>query len=542
MSEAITTDRARRRQITFCLFIFIVAVALRFPILDRQTLWADEIFSLAMATGHSLEHPASRAQSELGDYIEAKQALPAIEYQKYLQHQEPPVGPAQVIRAVGLSDTSPPLYYLLLWAWIRIVGTSDVAVRIWSVFWALACLPLFWLVAKEIGGKPAIIPALVLFTFAPLSIYYSTEGRMYSLLWFLALGLIWLTLKLNQHGPRPFLGILWIFIGTAGMLTHYFYAFVLLACGGWLLLHPGRLNRMVLLAACAGIGVLIVPWYVQIAESLSLWRVTKDWLSVPTVSSRLTAALQLPWSFVSPSSRWWQQDPVTDYLAIMIFLLLVVVGIGKLGKRLWSKRRQLMWLWLFLTCAGLFAFDKIMGTYTTAVPRYAIAGMPAVLLLLALFLSRLRLALQTVLLLAIVMIWLPSIWTIVTNSVRGWQPFRQIAWLLGQRVTYDDVVVVHSIPSGVLGIARYVQRPMNLYSWVGQLKQRHVPDDIEPLAVHHQKIVLIKIHTVGEPAPEEAWLREHVRLTDEMKIGNAEVLFFVRQHDQLPPADKALRH
>src|SRR4029078_12082409 len=36
-------------------------------------LWADKCFSRSIATGHSLEHPASNAQPELGDYVEAPQ-------------------------------------------------------------------------------------------------------------------------------------------------------------------------------------------------------------------------------------------------------------------------------------------------------------------------------------------------------------------------------------------------------------------------------------------------------------------------------------
>jgi uncharacterized membrane protein len=518
----------RRKRLAFGLIMFILAAAIRLVVIDRQGLWADEVFSLAMATGHSLEHPAFTAQPELGDYVEAPHALLATEYKRYLKHQDPPVGPSQVIRAVFLSDTSPPLYYLLLWLWTRIGGTCDAALRSFSVFWALACFPLLWSLAKESGGRPATWPVLLLFTVSPLSIYYSTEGRMYSLLWFLAAGLAWLTLKLNQRGPRPMLLTVWILVGAAGMLTHYFYVFIVLVCSVWLLIYPGKLSRVWLLVAGIGIAVLIGPWYLQIAESLSFWRVTKDWLLIPSVSSRAMAALKLPWTFISPSSRSWSSEPAFDFLAMVVFVLLALSAIRKLRWRLCSKRRQLIWMWLIMACAGPFVFDKIMGTYTTAVPRYAIMGMPAALLLVGLSLGRLHPKLRAGFLLVILIVWLPSAWTVTTNHVRGWQPYRELASVLDEQATDSDVVIVHSIPSGVLGIARYVQKPISMFSWVGQLKQRHVPDDIESLLAR-ERIILIKIHTVGEPAPEEAWLRNHVRLADEMKMGNAEALFFVQQ-------------
>ena len=98
----------RRWLIAAYLVVFVLAAGLRLAVIDRQGLWADEAFSLAMATGHSVEHPVSEAKPELGDYVEPPHPVPAIEYKRYLQHQEPPVGPSQVVRAVRLSDTSPP--------------------------------------------------------------------------------------------------------------------------------------------------------------------------------------------------------------------------------------------------------------------------------------------------------------------------------------------------------------------------------------------------------------------------------------------------
>jgi len=71
--NSITTVQDGRHKwlVVACLIVVALAAALRLAIVDRQGLWADEAFSLAMATGHSLEHPPSQAKPELGDYIEA---------------------------------------------------------------------------------------------------------------------------------------------------------------------------------------------------------------------------------------------------------------------------------------------------------------------------------------------------------------------------------------------------------------------------------------------------------------------------------------
>src|SRR5262252_7794488 len=110
---------------------------------ERYTpgLWADEAFSLAMATGHSLEHPASAADVTLGDYVEAPSYLTAADYRRYGEHQQPLEGPDRVIRAVALSDTNPPGYYLLLYGWTLIFGTGNESLRSLSVLASMACFP-----------------------------------------------------------------------------------------------------------------------------------------------------------------------------------------------------------------------------------------------------------------------------------------------------------------------------------------------------------------------------------------------------------------
>ena len=42
-----------------------------------------------------------------------------------------------------------------------------------------------------------------------------------------------------------------------------------------------------------------------------------------------------------------------------------------------------------------------------------------------------------------------------------------------------DLVLVHAIPSGVLGIARYLEADVPMAAWVGQLGRRRVPEDLD---------------------------------------------------------------
>jgi hypothetical protein len=51
--------KRRQRASGALLAVAVLALVARLPLVGRQALWADEVFSLAIATGHSLEHPAA---------------------------------------------------------------------------------------------------------------------------------------------------------------------------------------------------------------------------------------------------------------------------------------------------------------------------------------------------------------------------------------------------------------------------------------------------------------------------------------------------
>ena len=79
-----------RRSFLIALAVGAVCLLLRVGLVTRHGLWADELFSLAMATGHSLEHPAAHADPTQGDYVEAAEPLPVSAYSRYLKHENLP--------------------------------------------------------------------------------------------------------------------------------------------------------------------------------------------------------------------------------------------------------------------------------------------------------------------------------------------------------------------------------------------------------------------------------------------------------------------
>ena len=509
------------------LVLVLAGIGLRVAAAARPGLWGDEIFSLSMATGHSLEHPATVAQPSLGDFVEPREAQRPQVFQRYAEHDDPPAGARSVVRAVLLSDTSPPLYYLLLNGWTRLFGTSDAALRFFSVWCGVLTLPLLWLLGRELGQPRVAWSACVLFSFSHVAIYNSTEGRMYAMLWVLGSGLAWLTLRLSRRPDHVPLASAWVLAGAAGLVTHYFFAFVWLACLAWLFAVARARARVAALAALT--LLLVVPWYAAVPTSLKLWRVTAGWLDGdlewPRTLGRpfLLAASLL--SGTSPFGGWRGADRFT--LGLFLASALWIASRSSIH-RLFVGRRLLLWLWLAASCLGLLVFDLLLHTTTSYIDRYVLPALPAAMLLGALIVSQLPRKLHAVALSALLLAWLPGAYASVKGDPRPWEPYRKVGARLTSWARPGDVVLVHSIPVGVVGVARYVSRDIPIASWVVRLGLRQVPADLELLLSGQRRVALVKIHYLRLPSPAEAWLREHARLVrrDIFPKSGAEVLYF----------------
>ncbi|HET9039368.1 MAG TPA: glycosyltransferase family 39 protein [Gemmatimonadales bacterium] len=506
-----------------------VAFALRIEAATRPGLWADEIFSLAMATGHSLEHPAAEADPALGDFIQPRDLEPPSQIRRYAEQDARPAGAGRVVRAVLRSDTSPPLYYLLLNAWTRPFGTGDAALRLFSVWWAVLSMPLLWLVAREAGEARAAWPATLLFAWSPVAIFYSAEGRMYSLLWALALALMWATLRLERTTAR-WPAALWVVAGVAGLLTHYFFAFVWLACLAWLWLAADPARRRGI-AVLAGVTLLaVVPWYAQVPASLASWRVSGDWLDgALRWPGALLRPLTLAGSLLSGTTDLggWRR---ADHAGLTLLALVAVFLLWqRLIGRMVSRRSLLLWGCLAAACTGPLVFDVLRHTTTTNIPRYVLPALPVAVLLAALGLSLLPRGLHAATIAVLLLAWLPGARAVAFARVpRPRQPYRDLDARLAGWARPGDVVIVRSIPSGAVGVARYLERDIPLAPWVVQLGTRRVPADVGRLLAGRRRVAVATIHNLGATDSLEPWLEIHARPLgrDTFPDSHAEVRYF----------------
>ena len=509
-------------------FVFALVACFELSLIPRQSLWIDEIFSLAMATGHSLEHPAATADKTKGDFIETPFPMPAADWQHYLKHEAWPASPVRVLRAVLLSDSSPPFYYLLLYFWTLVWGTSDFALRSFSVLCSLGCFPFVVSVARRTGGPQSVGPACILFPLAPLVFYYSTEGRMYSLILLALLATAWTTLRLQEEGSSLSGNMMWIGSSAAGLLTHYFFFFPWAGMVIFLLLRPGKLSRRDILLFLLAVSLIILPWYAAAFEYQHHVRSSGKWFKYRLPDYDLVGAArdQVIQSFSGSGYGIWGSERGWSYASLLLFGCVFLVALFRHRLQLFQGPRLLLWLWFVGAALAPTALDFVNGSYMSHHPRYALGAAPAAYFLASFGLTSLGKGVRNALLLLIVCSWSSSILSIWRQDARIGEPYRRLTKAMALTGAKDEAVIVDSIPSGVLGVARYANKTTEITSWVEPLGTRKVPNSLIPFTHGYRRILLVNTHGFHSSIPEETWLRQHFDVVTKRSMGGLEVVDF----------------
>ena len=130
------------------ILIVLFAFALRVYALDRQSFWSDEGLTVHYIGGSV----------------------------------------ADVIQRITVGFHN-PLYFTGLHFWADATGTSDWAIRYFSVAFAVLAIPLIYVLGRHFYGRTAGLIAALLLAANPFAIYYAQEARMYAQI--LALAWAW---------------------------------------------------------------------------------------------------------------------------------------------------------------------------------------------------------------------------------------------------------------------------------------------------------------------------------------------------------------
>lgn len=250
--------------------------------------------------------------------------------------------------------TNPPLYHLLLWAYARLVGPGETAMRLLS-WGAVTATSLYLLGSAVVGDRLRRGMAALLVAVLPASFYYAQEARAYALLLLCAAVTQVGYLRFTREGR-----ISWGF--AVGVIVsswiHYFglfYGGTLLALAWLRFVRQRAFGQAVL---CVLIGVASVVWLVYVL-----------------VVGRGATVTQPFWV------TWTPGTPVQVLMHITSPTLALLMGAawlrypaGASREALWRVSMPVLVFWGLIAAISTYRF-LILGRYFyVLVPAVAILG------------------------------------------------------------------------------------------------------------------------------------------------------------------------
>ena len=408
--------RANSRTISRLIVVFLVLLAFAWRIqgLSRHSLWRDEIDTIFFA---------------LND-------LPAL------------------LSMFAVPGDNGTLYFLLLRPWLRLAGSSELALRYPSVLFGVLSVPLFWQVGRRlmpvrgvqaavgaengssswqrypratlqvIFGSPALL-ATVFLVFNPYQLWYSQEGRMYTLATLLVLLAAWLWLQgIGRGGWRFWLGYLLTI--TAALFVHRVTILLIPLGFLWFILawpqSKGHWKGYILALAGLTIPFLPVAWWQRNLLLSSVQWTGLDFIPFPQVLE----------SILVYQNQGISAQVNTIGLVPIFFLVLVGLLLGYKAifpdptdplPKLSAFRRYLLIVgWYLLPPVALYIVSLWQPLF---LPRYLIWIAPAALMLMALGVqlfwqrnSPFTRSLAMALALYVLIFWIISGWQLKSEEIK----------------------------------------------------------------------------------------------------------------------------
>ena len=158
---------------------------------------------------------------------------------------------------LSASESAPPLYYVLLWVWTRIVGIGPLGFRTFSALAGSLTVPVMYAAGRRVSPRAALWAA-ALTAFSPAMYYYSQEARVYVLLVLFSAAALALWLRAYEQPDRRSLGW-WSALSCLALLTHYFAIFLFIPEAVLLALRIGWRRLLAPVAAVLVVGAALVP-------------------------------------------------------------------------------------------------------------------------------------------------------------------------------------------------------------------------------------------------------------------------------------------
>jgi 4-amino-4-deoxy-L-arabinose transferase-like glycosyltransferase len=153
-----------------------------------------------------------------------------------------------LLHAVHVNETTPPLYFVLVWLWAKVFGTSEAGLRSLSAVLGTGVIAITYYCGRELVSRWAGVVAAAFAALSPFMIWYSQEARSYMLFAaFSGLSVLFFA-RARRRGSIGDV-VLWGVFSALAILTHFFAGFLVAPEAVWLLV----INRSRAVLATVGV-------------------------------------------------------------------------------------------------------------------------------------------------------------------------------------------------------------------------------------------------------------------------------------------------
>jgi uncharacterized membrane protein len=350
----------------------------------------------------------------------------------------------KIITGKAFDNHTPPFYYILLHFWIK-MGKTEFVLRSFSVIFGVLSIYLIYYLGKMLFNYKIALFSALLTAISPFQVYYSQEGRMYTLFMALSIAIVILFIKiLNEGKLKNYL--IYFIISIAGLYTHYYFAFLLVTIN-FAFFYKCFLNKTTIhLKQWIYLQILILifllPWLPVLLKITQTGGQHRKYLFsvIPYAFFRFNVGYAIfPLNMgvkenfsVSLLNHLWE--------LLFIFSFFGMLFLQGLRKSMSGRYPDILPLWLF---APALLSMIISLKFQMLSERYLIALFPAYLLLISLaILSIKKRVIKSIITGICCFVFCLSLWQYYFSPNFGKEQWRDVAGYISENAEENDTILV----------------------------------------------------------------------------------------------------
>ncbi|HEX2050095.1 MAG TPA: glycosyltransferase [Actinomycetota bacterium] len=427
------------------------------------------------------------------------------------------------------SNVHVPLYHTILHYWLKAFGSSELALRMPSVIFGIACIPVMYAVSRRVVGRKAAVVATALAAASPFWTWHSNEARMYPLLLFVTLSSMALFFRALERGGA----LRWLAYALVTGISFYAHYFAMLMPAvhlAYLVINRvPRRKAAAWLASSALAALMFVPWiwalYTLRIEQTGVASLTSGIRPPPPDFSAFGLAYTLLIFLIVFAGGYFGAAALEIMSGIVVGIWpLAALGatIGHAFGWLRSRQAKFMGAWVLLTIGVVFVVNIFKpGLFFQ---KYLIAASPPLYMALGLALNRVfRRRVTVAVVCAVVLMTAVAVAGNFDRNNPVREDFRTAATIVERRIEPGDAVLTlpkfnetplqYYLDMDVAGLLSPEQPPNVLIAYV-------IPELAEQTAGNSLWVVTLYEKTFDARGGVELYLERTFERTERYRIGS----------------------